>query len=46
MKNEMYCPKCGGELHFKADYPNDVSDGYVCACMHCDEDFYLIEVVK
>ena len=31
----MISPKCGSsrDLHFKEDYPEDVLDGYACACM-------------
>ncbi len=47
-EDELKCPKCGGfdDLHFRGDYPDDVSPGYVAACMKCDEDFYLIELAK
>lgn len=48
MLDSMECPKCHGNenLLFKGDYPDIVSDGYVCVCLDCDEDLYLHEVTK
>ena len=34
------CPKCHKKVDFKK-----VSEGYFCACLNCDEDFYEFELV-
>jgi hypothetical protein len=45
--DKMRCPKClsNESLVFKGDEPDKVSPGYVGACLACDEDFYLTELV-
>ncbi len=45
--DDMRCPKCfsNEKLVFKGDRPDLVSEGYVGACLECDEDFYLVELV-
>ncbi len=46
-EENLGCRLCGqfNTLHFKGDYPEDVSTGYVAACMKCDADFYLFELM-
>jgi hypothetical protein len=40
--DKMECPKCSNQdLNFE-----EVSEGYFCACLECDEDFYKIEVTN
>lgn len=39
MKTRRFCPHCGGML-LKSKVK-----GYAFQCLHCDEDFYRIEVL-
>ena len=42
-RSDYKCRHCGGEVTADDEF---VSDGYFCACLECDEDFYRFEVVN
>lgn len=44
--DDLKCPKCKSNEHlvFRGDTPDKVTDGYVGACLKCEEDFYLFEL--
>lgn len=48
LMDNMQCPKCcsAETLVLKEDRPDLVYKGYAGACLECDEDFYLHELVN
>ena len=46
--DKLRCPSCKNNenIVFKGDHPEKVSDGYAGACLKCNVDYYLFELLK
>lgn len=42
MTKKLFHKTCGNEV---STAPDDISDGYFVACVHCDEDLFSFETI-